>query len=207
MDTEKLLIQDNPPTRKEWNALNQGVRNWTMYALVDRDAVVVQCIQRRPYTALQLAFDAGEAGEETHLGDGFSKVCHPDTYCPDEGARIARMRCVRMIVKQLLNDQPTEGYDLRVAGAYDVLVAKWDHYLEAVEDVLSVARAFEAKEAEEAVPFEEVVAKLEAELGPYADATIKHPVLDAEVGVDPAAEGDDESVGTKLVYTRAGQVR
>jgi len=140
MNIGKLFVQDNPPTHKEWNALNRGTKNWTLYALVDRDAVVVQCIQRQPYTAIQLAFDAGKAGEETHLGDGFSKVCHPDTYCPDEGARIARMRCVRMIVKQLLSADPGE-CDLGLPKAYVVLVAKWDHYRDAVKDILAVAKA------------------------------------------------------------------
>ena len=146
MNAEKLFVQDNPPTHKEWNALNRGTKNWTLYALVDRDAVVVQDIQRQPYTAIQLAFDAGGVGEDTYLGSGFSKVCHPDTYCPDEGLRIARMRCVRMIVKQLLSADPGD-CDLGLPKAYVVLVAKWDHYRDAVEDILSDIAALEAYEA------------------------------------------------------------
>ena len=218
MDVEKLLVQENPPTRKEWCALRQGIRNWTLYALVDLDADMVQYIQLKPYTAMQLVFDVGDdVGKDMLLGVGFSKVCHPDVYDAVVGDRIARIRAVRMIVKQLLNAQPATGYDLVVAKAYDVLVAKWDRYLlalDAVRHAVDPAAEGECKSAmfvhdeyftgaEDAESLKDAAAKLEAELGPYADFTLKHPAMDAEaeVGIDSAEEGGDESIDTILVRT------
>lgn len=176
MDVSKLFIQDFPPTREEWYALKQSVRNWTLYALVDCNAIVVQYMQEQPYTAVDLAFDAGDGpGDDTFMGTGFSKVCWPDTFDAAEGERIARMRATRQIVKQLQDSSPGVGYDLGEAMDYDVLVAKWDCYQRAAKlHHLNAARV--AQEAE-----------LDTE--------------NADVGVDLAEECDDEGMGTMLVHT------
>jgi len=205
MDVEKLLVQENPPTRKEWCALRQGIRNWTLYALVDLDADMVQYIQLKPYTAMQLVFDVGDdVGKDMLLGVGFSKVCHPDVYDAVVGDRIARIRAVRMIVKQLLNAQPATGYDLVVAKAYDVLVAKWDRYLLALDAVRhAVDPVVELKS--KVVVYDDFFTP---PIDPAAEGECKSAMFvhdeyftGTEVVVDPAEEGGDESIATILVRT------
>jgi hypothetical protein len=72
---------------------------------LDDRATVNQFWQKQPYTCVVITswFDNKE-----YQGFGFSKVCYPDKWDPEEGADIAKRRALYMIMHQVRKNEDLE---------------------------------------------------------------------------------------------------
>jgi hypothetical protein len=70
----------------------------SLLGILDDRVEVTQLLQSKPYTCVVVR---SFYNEQEYLGYGFSKVCYPDKWEPELGAKLAKRRAIIMILRQV----------------------------------------------------------------------------------------------------------